>query len=803
MLYATNIFPGDGSTRQFEITFVGGYLNKSHVKVYVEDAVTKMRRTIDMGTVTWIGPYTIQLPEATPVGSNTVIARQTPLLPIVDFQGSSRITEANLDVAHRQGLFVATESLDSTNSKVVEELKEVLLNTETWEQAAADAGVATTKAAEAASSAAASAASAGALALSTGSGNVGHIGSGAGAVASTVRDKLRSWVLAYEYGALGSVADETANLQAALNAAAGSTLELSASATYNYTFLTIPQNTRVVSNGCKFNRISASTSHGIVIEAGVRIDRLYITTPGGSGGDKAVAIRGSNVLIDDMSVIASAQGIVGGVNYAIEIGSQPANTKLDNIMIRALHVKYFSTGVFAKYVSRLSINYALIEYYRTGIYLRDVGSSELANVVCRLTGAAATGGPGENGLLVESTLASGTCNDLRFTNWSVANSPEHGYRFGGSLNITNVWLTNCRSALTGGGGAGATGGSGFKVLGYGGAGGERHTNFFFTNCEAQDVSTTGGGQGNFAGFLLGNTKNVHLTSCDVTARSNPYSCWHGISADSVRDLFITNSNVSAARQQVLRLSAGVNAAFPSTEGVIDNVNIVGGVYSLAPGAATAVRFDWDGYNSGGTISNVTITGATISGGLHALRSETGITTSGNNLEFNYINCEANPATAVEPVVYGSPAGVLNITAPWLPLAFTPPAYNGSSWKDTSASPVVREFRESTWIHRDRKYQLTIPDDGVATIVPPMNFGGSPGFLAITGSSASHQMLLWFRSSATPAGSKYAGAATSVVVSTALTGTTGTAGNLTVGIQSGLIYVENRSGTLGTFSLSFL
>lgn len=156
MLYATNIFPGDNTTRQFELTFVGGYLDKSHIVAYYEDNLSKVQTPIDPGTITWLGPYTVQLPPGAQasVGTNVVFARQTPREPLVDFQGSSRITEANLDLAHRQGLFVAVESLDSSNSEVVAQLKDIIIGVqEVADEALLSAAASAASAAESASSA--------------------------------------------------------------------------------------------------------------------------------------------------------------------------------------------------------------------------------------------------------------------------------------------------------------------------------------------------------------------------------------------------------------------------------------------------------------------------------------------------------------------------------------------------------------------------------------------------------------------------------------------------------------------------
>ena len=65
------------------------------------------------------------------------------------------------------------------------------------------------------------------------------------------------------------------------------------------------------------------------------------------------------------------------------------------------------------------------------------------------------------------------------------------------------------------------------------------------------------------------------------------------------------------------------------------------------------------------------------------------------------------------------------------------------------------------------------------------------------------MMAWYRATSTPGSSKYAGAAATVIVNTPLTGPTGTDGNITVGVQNDLIYIENRGGSSDTFLITFL
>lgn len=114
MLYATNRFPGDGMTTQYEISFVGGYLDRAHVKAYVEGAdLVQTPVTIRPGN--FLGPHTIGGIAPVPVGSTLVIYRDTPKAPIVDFVNGSRFTESNLDTATRQGAFIAAEGADAVS----------------------------------------------------------------------------------------------------------------------------------------------------------------------------------------------------------------------------------------------------------------------------------------------------------------------------------------------------------------------------------------------------------------------------------------------------------------------------------------------------------------------------------------------------------------------------------------------------------------------------------------------------------------------------------------------------------------
>ena len=114
-LYATNRFAGDGTTTQYEINFIGQYIDRSHVKAYRVDDATQVRTHVTIAPGQWLNATTITNFAPTPVGQTLVIYRDTPKAPMVDFVNGTRFTEYNMDLVARQGLFVAMETLDSND----------------------------------------------------------------------------------------------------------------------------------------------------------------------------------------------------------------------------------------------------------------------------------------------------------------------------------------------------------------------------------------------------------------------------------------------------------------------------------------------------------------------------------------------------------------------------------------------------------------------------------------------------------------------------------------------------------------
>ena len=100
--YSKVVLDGDGTVGPF--IFDKGYLNKSHVKCYLNG------NSVGFSFITG---STINLDVATEIGDVLVIKRETPELdPIVDFNNGALLTEQNLDESTLQVLYVTQESID-------------------------------------------------------------------------------------------------------------------------------------------------------------------------------------------------------------------------------------------------------------------------------------------------------------------------------------------------------------------------------------------------------------------------------------------------------------------------------------------------------------------------------------------------------------------------------------------------------------------------------------------------------------------------------------------------------------------
>jgi hypothetical protein len=164
-LLSRTVFDTDGTTTVWDFAFSGGYLDKAHVKAYVETPLG-LRTPVEFNPdVALIGEFQLEIVPALAAGNKLVIFRDTPKnLPLVDFTDESGFSEIALDTNARQAVFIAAEAIDTVNALDVAaaitaaEAAAVAAATAQAEQAVAtaQAAVATAQASAASSSATAS-----------------------------------------------------------------------------------------------------------------------------------------------------------------------------------------------------------------------------------------------------------------------------------------------------------------------------------------------------------------------------------------------------------------------------------------------------------------------------------------------------------------------------------------------------------------------------------------------------------------------------------------------------------------------
>ena len=105
-------YTGNGVNTDFTVTF--GYLNKAHVKVYLN----ALLQTAGVG-YNWLTDTTIRFTSAPANGVPIVIDRDTPTeAKIVDFENASVLTAENLDQTVDQLLYISQEAKDTAGSVV-------------------------------------------------------------------------------------------------------------------------------------------------------------------------------------------------------------------------------------------------------------------------------------------------------------------------------------------------------------------------------------------------------------------------------------------------------------------------------------------------------------------------------------------------------------------------------------------------------------------------------------------------------------------------------------------------------------
>lgn len=354
------------------------------------------------------------------------------------------------------------------------------------------------------------------------------------------------------------------------------------------------------------------------------------------------------------------------------------------------------------------------------------------------------------------------------------------------------------------------GGCGFKVLGGNSTMTEFHENIHLTNCGVIDTNMTygsyptGHGVNNFTPYLIIMAKNVHMDGCWTKAVNQAAVARNGVLITAVDGIFLNDCSIRDADLTALKpFEETPVAGFPGADNPVKNLVVNGGLFEVVTTTAGQGLPFWVGENAAYAHENWTISGAVFKGGTGAVRIETpGAGSYKNiNMAFTYVGTIADDDTAVSASILGggSPAILAKVTAPWRKAAGTPAVANGSQWTSPNDGEV-RTRTDGVWRRGQKNYEVTIPVDGVATIVPPL---ADTGVIFVVGAGTAEHMFGWYRATSSPAVAKYGGAAAVNMVATALTGTTGAPGDITVGVQNNLIYIENRKPASNTFKVNFL
>lgn len=97
------VYDGDGSTLDY--TFDFGYLDRNHVKAYIDDVAS--------GSFTWTGPFSIRFYTAPAAGTKVRIARETPSAqPLVTIANGASLRAEDLNRQALQSMYVSQESAD-------------------------------------------------------------------------------------------------------------------------------------------------------------------------------------------------------------------------------------------------------------------------------------------------------------------------------------------------------------------------------------------------------------------------------------------------------------------------------------------------------------------------------------------------------------------------------------------------------------------------------------------------------------------------------------------------------------------
>lgn len=706
--FATYLVVSDGVTSDYEIAFDGGYIHQEDVVAssYILDE-TGLITDRTAHTVTFLSEGTdpstgwqtaqVRISPIPAAGRFLTIERNTNIsASLVDYVSASILTDKNLDLANKQSILAIAEIHDkladlalAVDDRVGDALSLIGDAVDAAEDATTAAEDAAATASAAAATASAAAASANALRLDLadtapdkGAELVGFKQSGVGMVARDLMSKNRDVVHADDRGLLGDASDETTGLQDMFDAAAGKVLMLGAGKTYGIGAggITIPANTTLISNGSKFKKLVANTTYGITVGDAAIIDRLTLDIVGGAGvQDAGIQIKSNNGQFGHVKVTALTAGATPSDPLAGIYVGLGTGVAISNLHFGRLETSGIQVPIILDTVNSLRIEWAEIPDFKRGIYIKDCKRFVIAGGSAPSIAVGATGSAGQNAILVESATADRSCADGTIENFISGISPEHGFRIGGQFIASGIKFKNCTSKLAGSGSAPA-GGCGIKVLGPTSVP-SYHEAIVVDGMVIEDASNVSGENHHIADFGL--VDGLSVNGLIGRKRTRTYSGYGGLRLSKLKNADIhanvTDTNIGALRFKEDAGFAGMVA--------MDNVRI-SGVFDT--GGATSDVISMDCLDT--IYRNVSINGATVSGGRAATRIEApagaGAYTT-VSMTFDYLQQDT-----VQAALTGAASGSIlyNVRALW---GGTPTAKDGSIYQDFT-NQLVRIRKAGAW-----------------------------------------------------------------------------------------------------------
>lgn len=360
------------------------------------------------------------------------------------------------------------------------------------------------------------------------------------------------------FGIIGDGSDETVKIQAMFDYAVGKTVYLDNESIYGITAkIIIPADVSLISYNSVFRMLISYADYAIEVGNRFDCDILSVSIVGGASNN-GIRVKGALCNIGYLKATSDSASSLFGVRVYFD-----DSTVLSGNIIGKITTSNFTSGIQLFNCADSEFSNLTCVNYVTGVYIRDMARSKVTNLQTRTTNPAATGGAGNNGLLIESTIANDSTNNLYISNVFIQDSGEHALRVGGLIPVNTIYFNNIHTLNSGAAGAGATGGMGFKVL-MNDVIGLFHKNIFVDGLLVEDCSTTGTGAGNFAGVSFGLCDGVKANNVIVRSKNNPYSCWHGLNLYECRNVDIKNISVTDCREYAVRLEGGLGA-FVSNE----------------------------------------------------------------------------------------------------------------------------------------------------------------------------------------------------------------------------------------------